>query len=200
MHRRMGIYEAKYELRAANPEVSSGGPAKVMPHQVAIMHFMPNRWKPNVTVAAIIERDGKFMLIEENTADGLRLNNPAGHLDPGESPAAGCAREVLEETAHDFTPTDLVGVYLNRFTRTRTGDDITYLRFAFCGTLGQHYPERSLDDGIIGAVWMTLDELRASTERHRSALVLQCIEDYLTGQRHPVDLIHTDISVLSKPD
>ena len=164
------------------------------------MHFMPNRWKPNVTVAAIIERDGKFMLIEENTADGVRLNNPAGHLDPGESPAAGCAREVLEETAHDFTPTELVGVYLNRFTRTRTGDDITYLRFAFCGTLGQHYPDQALDDGIIGTVWMSLEELRASTDRHRSALVLQCVEDYLSGQRHPIALIHTDISVLSKPN
>lgn len=164
------------------------------------MHaIMPNRWKPNVTVAAIIERDGKFMLIEENTADGLRLNNPAGHLDPGESPVAACAREVLEETAYDFTPTELVGVYLNRFTRTRTGNDITYLRFAFCGTLGQHYPERPLDDGIIGPVWMSLEELRASTERHRSPLVLQCIEDYLAGRRYPVDLIHTDASVLTSP-
>jgi phosphatase NudJ len=162
--------------------------------------IMPNRWKPNVTVAAIIERDGKFMLIEENTADGLRLNNPAGHLDPGESPVTACAREVLEETAYDFTPTELVGVYLNRFTRTRTGDDITYLRFAFCGTLGQHYPERPLDEGIIGPVWMSLEELRASTERHRSPLVLQCIEDYLAGRRYPVDLIHTDASVLTSPD
>ena len=81
---------------------------------------MPNRWKPNVTVAAIIEQDGRFMLVEEETADGLKLNNPAGHLDPGESPVDACAREALEETAHDFTPTALVGIYLNRFTRMRT--------------------------------------------------------------------------------
>ncbi|MBP3979229.1 NUDIX hydrolase [Acidovorax sp. JG5] len=157
---------------------------------------MPNRWKPNVTVAAIIERDGRFLLVEEDTADGLRLNNPAGHLDPGESPIEACVREVLEETAHDFTPAALVGVYLNRFTRTRTGDDITYLRFAFAGTVGTHHEWRALDEGIVRTVWMTLDELRSSAARHRSPLVLQCIQDYLAGQRAPLALIHTDASVL----
>jgi 8-oxo-dGTP pyrophosphatase MutT (NUDIX family) len=156
---------------------------------------MPNRWKPNVTVAAIIEREGRFLLVEEDTADGLRLNNPAGHLDPGESPIEACVREVLEETAHDFTPAALIGVYLNRFTRTRTGDDITYLRFTFAGTVGTHHEWRTLDDGIVRTVWMTLTELRASAARHRSPLVLQCIEDYLAGRRHPLDLIHTDDSV-----
>ncbi len=158
---------------------------------------MPNRWKPNVTVAAIIEQGGRFMLVEEETADGLKLNNPAGHLDPGESPQDACAREVLEETAHDFTPTALVGIYLNRFTRTRTGDDITYLRFAYTGKLGAHHAWRSLDDGIVRTVWLTLDELRATQERHRSPLVLQCIEDYLAGRRAPLELIHTDDSVLT---
>ncbi len=160
------------------------------------MRAMPNRWKPNVTVAAIIERDGRFLLVEEDTADGLRLNNPAGHLDPGESPIDACAREVLEETAHDFAPTALVGVYLNRFTRTRTGDDITYLRFVFTGTLGTHHGWRALDEGIVRTVWMTLEELRASADRHRSPLVLQCVQDYLAGQRAPLGLIHTDASVL----
>lgn len=158
---------------------------------------MPNRWKPNVTVAAIIEHDGRFLLVEEETADGLRLNNPAGHLDPGESPQDACVREVLEETAHDFTPTALVGVYLNRFTRTRTGDDITYLRFAFTGTLGAHHAWRTLDDGIVRTIWLTPGELRATQERHRSPLVMQCIEDYLAGRRAPVELIHTDASVLT---
>ncbi|HPU19440.1 MAG TPA: NUDIX hydrolase, partial [Alicycliphilus sp.] len=123
---------------------------------------MPNRWKPNVTVAAVVEREGRFLFIEENTADGLRLNNPAGHLDPGESPVDACVREVLEETAYDFTPSALVGVYLNRFRRTRTGDDITYLRFVFTGQLGEHHPWRDLDDGIVRAVWLTPDELRSS--------------------------------------
>jgi 8-oxo-dGTP pyrophosphatase MutT (NUDIX family) len=158
---------------------------------------MPNRWKPNVTVAAIIEQDGHFLLVEEETADGLKLNNPAGHLDPGESPQDACAREVLEETAHEFTPTALVGVYLNRFTRTRTGDDITYLRFAFTGTLGAHHTWRTLDDGIVRTVWLTPDDLRATQERHRSPLVMQCIEDYLAGRRAALELIHTDTSVLS---
>ncbi len=82
---------------------------------------MTERWKPSVTVAAVIEHEGRFLLVEEHTADGLRLNNPAGHLDPGESPAQGCAREALEETAHPFTPTALVGVYLARFQRASTG-------------------------------------------------------------------------------
>ena len=78
---------------------------------------MANRWKPHVTVAAVIEREGRFLLVEEQTSDGLRLNNPAGHLDPGESLVQGCARETLEETAHSFHPTALVGIYLSRFTR-----------------------------------------------------------------------------------
>lgn len=160
---------------------------------------MPNRWKPNVTVAAIVEHDGRFLIVEEETADGLRLNNPAGHLDPGESPLQACVREVLEETAYDFEPQGLVGMYLNRFTRTRTGDDITYLRFAFCGRVGTHHGWRALDDGIVRALWLTLDELRACRERHRSPLLLQCIEDYLAGQRAPLALIHTDASVLQAP-
>ena len=163
---------------------------------LAIIAAMPNRWKPNVTVAALIERDGHFLLVEEDTADGLRLNNPAGHLDPGESPIQACIREVLEETAHDFTPTAVVGVYLNRFRRTRTGDDITYLRFAFAGQLGTHHGWRALDEGIVRTVWMTPEEIRATRERHRSPLLLRCLEDYLAGQRFALSLVHTDASVL----
>ena len=160
------------------------------------MPAMPNRWKPNVTVAALIERDGHFLLVEEDTADGLRLNNPAGHLDPGESPIQACIREVLEETAHDFTPTAVVGVYLNRFRRTRTGDDITYLRFAFAGQLGTHHGWRALDEGIVRTVWMTPEEIRATRDRHRSPLLLRCLDDYLAGQRFSLNLVHTDDSVL----
>ena len=160
------------------------------------MRAMPHRWKPNVTVAALIERDGHFLLVEEDTADGLRLNNPAGHLDPGESPIQACIREVLEETAHDFTPTAVVGVYLNRFRRTRTGDDITYLRFAFAGQLGTHHGWRALDEGIVRTVWMTPEEIRATRDRHRSPLLLRCLDDYLAGQRFSLNLVHTDDSVL----
>lgn len=156
-----------------------------------------------MTVAAIIERqvDGQsqFMLVEELTRDGLRLNNPAGHLDPGESPIEGCAREALEETAHLFTPTGLVGVYLSRFEKRSPdgsqSEDITYLRFAFCGELGALQPGRSLDEGIVRTVWMTPDEVRQSTDRHRSPLLLRCMEDHLAGRRYPLDLITTDPSV-----
>ena len=157
------------------------------------------RWKPNVTVAALIERDGRFLLVEEETSDGLKLNNPAGHLDPGESPEQACAREVLEETAHDFVPTALVGVYLNRFVKTRTGDDLTYLRFAFAGTLGTHHSWRTLDTGILRTVWMTPDEIRACPERHRSPLLLECLESYLAGQRYPLEILTVHESVFSAP-
>ena len=149
-----------------------------------------------MTVAAIIEKQGKFLLVEEHTAEGLRLNNPAGHLDPGESPQQACAREALEETTHEFTPTELVGVYLSRFQRESTGEDITYLRFAYCGELGDVQIGRELDTGIVRTLWMTPDEIRASSERHRSPLVVQCMEDYLKGQRHPMALIYTDDSVM----
>lgn len=158
---------------------------------------MAERWKPNVTVAAVIERDGRFLLVEEHTGDGLKLNTPAGHLDPGESPAEGCARETLEETAHHFVPTSLVGIYMARSTRTTNGDDVTYLRFAFAGTLGAFEADRTLDDGIVRTLWMTADELRDSVERHRSPLLMQCIDDYLAGRRFPLDLVHVDPSVVS---
>lgn len=160
---------------------------------------MNTRWKPSTTVAAVIEKDGRFLLVEEHTPEGLRLNNPAGHLDPGESPASGCAREALEETAYQFTPTALVGIYLSRFLRPETNsmvaEDITYLRFAFCGTLGAFDATRTLDTGIVRTVWLTPDEVRASTTRHRSPLVRQCMEDYLRGQRYPLELVTTDASV-----
>ncbi len=160
---------------------------------------MPDRWKPNVTVSAIIERDGRFLLVEEETADGLKLNVPAGHLDPAESPIDACAREVLEETAFSFTPTALVGIYMNRFTRTRTGADITYVRFAFTGELGTHHPERPLDDGVLRTVWMTLAELESSAARHRSPVVLQSVKDYLAGQRFDLAMLHVDASVYEVP-
>ena len=158
---------------------------------------MQARWKPSVTVAAIIERDGRYLLVEEHTPEGLRLNNPAGHLDPGEGPVEACTREALEETAHRFTPTHLVGLYLSRFQRPATGEDITYLRLAFCGQLGEALAGQALDDGIVRTLWMTPDEVRASANRHRSPLVLQCIEDHLAGRRYPLALIHTDPSVLA---
>jgi phosphatase NudJ len=155
------------------------------------------RFKPSVTVAAIIEHDGRFLLVEEHTPEGLKLNNPAGHLDPGESPAQGCARETLEETAHHFTPTHLVGVYLSRFQRPGNGqmEDITYLRFAYCGELGLHLPDQPLDHGIARTLWLTEAEIRASTARHRSPLLLRGLDDYLAGRRYPLDVVFTDASI-----
>ena len=163
---------------------------------------MNTRWKPSVTVAAVIARDfdgvQKFLLVEEETRDGLRLNNPAGHLDPGESPEDGCARETLEETAHHFKPTAVVGIYMSRFERVQANGilDITYLRFAYCGELGAHVEGQALDEGIVRTVWLTADEIRASVDRHRSPLLLRCMEDYLAGCRYPLDMVTTDPSVL----
>jgi len=156
-----------------------------------------SRWKPNVTVAAVIEQDGKFLLVEEHTAQGLKLNTPAGHLDPGESPVEGCARETLEETAHAFTPTALIGIYMARSSH-RTGkkeDDVIYMRFAFAGTLGAKEAGRALDHGIVRTVWMSADEIRACVPRHRSPLLLKCVEDHLAGRRYPLELIHVHDSV-----
>ena len=161
------------------------------------MH-MNTRWKPSVTVAAIIERDGRFLLVEEETPEGLKLNNPAGHLDPGESPAEGCAREALEETTHQFSPTHLLGIYLSRFQRPQPDGgvaDITYLRFAFAGELGAVEPGRQLDTGIVRTLWLTPEEIRASVARHRSPLLVRCMEDHLRGQRYPLESVYTDATV-----
>jgi 8-oxo-dGTP pyrophosphatase MutT (NUDIX family) len=162
-----------------------------------------NRWKPSVTVAAIVWRiiDGtpRYLLIEEHTAEGLRLNNPAGHLDPGESPLQAVVRECLEETTCTFTPQALLGVYLSRFVRLAQGDhpaeDITYLRFAYTGTVGEPEPGRALDTGIVRTLWLTADELRASAARHRSPLILRCLDDLLAGVSHPLETLWADPSL-----
>ena len=167
------------------------------------MPGMNNRWKPSVTVAAVIEKttDGvqRFLLVEEQTRDGLKLNNPAGHLDPGESPYQACIRETLEETAFHFRPTAIIGVYLSRFDQTAAGDkpaaDITYMRFAYCGELGAEIAGQALDEGIVRTLWLSIDEIRACADRHRSPLLLKCIEDFLAGKRYPLELVSTDASV-----
>lgn len=148
-------------------------------------------------MAAVIEQHGKFLLVEENTPSGLKLNNPAGHLDEGENLVDACVRETLEETMYRFEPTHLVGIYSSRVRRfgCEPTQDITYLRFAFCGTLGAIQPNLLLDRGIARTLWLTVDEIRASTARHRSPMLLRGVEDYLRGRRFPLDLIHTDASV-----
>jgi 8-oxo-dGTP pyrophosphatase MutT (NUDIX family) len=156
---------------------------------------MSDIWKPSVTVAAIIERNGQFLLVEEETSDGIRFNQPAGHLDPNETLEQAVIRETLEETAHDFSPTALVGMYMSRYLSSRTGQVVTYLRFTFTGELGVAH-DQPLDEGILRTVWMTREELLACQEKHRSPLVMQCVDDYLHGRRAPLSLLYTHPSAL----
>ena len=144
---------------------------------------MKDIWRPSVTVAAVIEQGGRFLFVEESI-DGRRvLNQPAGHLDPGESLQQACAREVLEETAHRFAPEALVGVYRWRYEPR----DVTFLRFCFTGRV-EGTLEQPLDEPVIALHWLSLDELRQQRDRHRSPLVQRCVEDYLAGRRFALDL------------
>lgn len=142
-------------------------------------------WKPNVTVAAVIEDKGRFLLVEEETSQGLRYNQPAGHLEAGESLVAAVVRETLEESAYHFLPQHLLGVY-----RWHSGEsDTTYLRFAFTGKIAGHEPGRKLDSGILQALWLSPEQILATRSRHRSPLILRCVEDHIAGKRHPLELL-----------
>jgi len=146
-------------------------------------------WKPSVTVAAVIERNGKFLLIQERISGALVLNQPAGHLDPGESLPAACRREVMEETAHHFEPTALVGIYRWRDPRK----DFTFLRFAFRGNVGAA-ENRPLDKEIVGVQWLTPHEIKARKAEHRSPLVQKCVDDYLAGRVFPLEVFSGEFS------
>lgn len=166
--------------------------------------IMQEVWKPSVTVAAIVEKDGKFLIVEEHTTDGIKFNQPAGHLDAGESPADGAAREALEESKWQVEPMGLLGIYLSRYTSSRTGQDVTYLRFAFAAQAIREHTERELDEGIIRTLWMTPQELRACEQQHRSPLVMRCVEDFLncqTGKQTltPLSHVYTHPSVIQGP-
>ena len=142
-------------------------------------------WKPSVTVAAVVEHNGRFLFVEEE-ADGLVvINQPAGHLDPNESLLSAVAREVLEETRYRFTPKALIGIYL----WPHETKEISYLRFAFTGEVTGEDKDRKLDVGIIRPLWLTPEELEAQAERHRSVMVQRCVEDYLAGNRYPLALL-----------
>ena len=160
----------------------------------------PQRWRPSVTVAAIVcdgQDPPRYLLVEEHTPEGLKFNNPAGHLEPAESPEQGVVREALEETGRHFTPTALLGVYLSRFQRPATGEDVSYQRLAYCGHVGEALPGRTLDDGIVATHWCTLAEVRTwlAQDRLRSALVLTCLEDHAAGRRLPLDAVRADTSL-----
>ena len=152
------------------------------------------RWKPNVTVAAIVEVDGRYLLVEEHAEGGLRLNNPAGHLDPGESLLQAVARETVEETGRAFTPTFLVGIYLAR----PAADDVTYLRFAFTGAVSAPIAGWKLDHGIVRTLWLGPAEIEASQARHRSPLLWRCVQHHLAGRRYPLDLLASIASFASE--
>jgi len=152
-------------------------------------------WKANVTVAAIVEHDGRFLLVEEQTADGVRLNQPAGHLDPGETLIEAVQREALEETACPFHPNALLGVYLARSRPAEAGESVTYVRFAFVGSVDAP-KDQPLDHDIVRTLWLDADQIRSRTEQHRSPLVMKCVEDYLAGQRFPLSVVYAHPSVL----
>jgi 8-oxo-dGTP pyrophosphatase MutT (NUDIX family) len=146
---------------------------------------MPEIWKPNVVVAALVQQDNRFLLVEEETTEGVRLNQPAGHWEEHETLLEAVKREALEETAYHFEPAALLGIYRWK----PPGKDYTYLRFAFTGALTGQEPDRPLDLGIIRPLWLSLEEIRATQARHRSPLVLRCVEDYLAGKSYPLDLL-----------
>lgn len=146
---------------------------------------MNQQWKPNVTVAAIIERDGHFLLVEEEADGGVLINQPAGHLEHGESLLEAARREVREETGHEFEPRSLVGVYL--YPNPRVG--ITYLRFCFEGSARPPSIKTELDQGIIRTLWLNRDAIGKLGDRLRSSMVTRCIDDYLSGQRYSLDLL-----------
>jgi len=147
-------------------------------------------WKPDVTVAAVAERDGRFLFVEERSRGRLVLNQPAGHLEDGETFLEAVVRETLEETAWQFEPASVVGVYVWRPEHLSR----TFLRIAFAGSLSSHEPERPLDRGIVGTRWLTREQLAAPALKLRSPLVTRCVDDYLGGARYPLSLISHLIS------
>ncbi len=153
------------------------------------------RFRPSVTVAAVIEHGGRYLLVEEETPEGLMLNNPAGHVELGESPIEAVVREALEETARAFTPRHFLGVYLARFVRPARLEDVTYVRLAFSGDVGEEIAGRTLDEGIHRTLWLTEAELAACAERHRSPLVLQCVQDHAAGRRLPLEAVFSHASL-----
>ncbi|MCA1978732.1 MAG: NUDIX hydrolase [Thiobacillus sp.] len=142
-------------------------------------------WLPHVVAAAVVQRDGKFLIVEEHTADGLRLNQPAGHWERGETLLDAVRRETLEETAHRVEPTALLGCYTTHYARR----DITYLRFAYLCDVTGFEPGSQLDTGIVRALWLSPAELAAHPTPHRSPLVMRCVEDALAGRRFPLDFV-----------
>jgi 8-oxo-dGTP pyrophosphatase MutT (NUDIX family) len=142
-------------------------------------------WRPDLTVAAIVQRDGRFLMVEERIQQANVLNQPAGHVEDRESPIDAVIRETLEETAWHFVPRHLLGMYLWRNDATGR----TTIRIAITGDVSHHDSGRQLDHGIIRTQWMRRDELVANAARLRSPLVLRCVDDVIAGRRHDLDAL-----------
>ena len=141
-------------------------------------------WKPHVTVAAVGEREGRFLMVEESVDGRLVLNQPAGHLEDGETLLAAVIREAREETAWEFEAQSLLGLYL-----WKSGDGNSFLRAAFAGHWRRALAARPQDPGIQRVLWLTREEIAATGDRLRSPLVLRCVDDYLGGRRFPLELL-----------
>ena len=150
-------------------------------------------WKPDVTVAAVIEREGRFLLVEEHVRDRIVINKPAGHLEVNETLIQAVIREALEETAWTFVPDAICGIYL----WSHPDRNMSFLRVAFTGQVTQHHPERRLDRGIRRTLWLTRDEVAQRQGQVRSPMVLKCIDDYLNKVRHPLTLLTHMLNNLS---
>jgi 8-oxo-dGTP pyrophosphatase MutT (NUDIX family) len=147
-------------------------------------------WQPDVTVATVVVRDGRLLMVEEDVRGQRVLNQPAGHLEPDESLAEAALRETLEETGWQVRLTAFVGAYQWKAPDDAAGGSGRhYLRMAFAAEPVSHDPARPLDEGIVQALWLTPSELRAEAARHRSPLVWRVVEDYLGGRRHPLDAL-----------
>lgn len=145
------------------------------------------RWTPHATVATIVEQNGRFLCIEEHSSSlgKLVINQPAGHVEPGESFVAAAIRETQEETGWTVQPTALLGMYVY----TAPSNNVTYHRYCFIANAISYDPDQPLDAGIEHALWLSIDELQARSEQLRSPMVLKCIKDYLAGRRFPLDFI-----------
>lgn len=170
-----------HSIMPAMPDTAVASPVR----PIALARSAPVAARPILTVAAVVERDGRYLFVEEQTRSGLRLNQPAGHVEAGESIAAAAARETLEESAWDVEPVALVGVY--HWEASDRG--ATFVRFTFAATARGHDPARSLDTGIVRALWLTYEEAAARAPRHRSPLVLRSLDDYRNGVRWPLSVI-----------